>query len=185
MSIELGSMPIVAIEELPVQFLPLQETQARKRRRPLAIAMAGAFAALLVSGCSSNNPDALTGTNVEQNAATADANAGPGANVDENLAMMDANTSSGANVASLNAASTNGSNTNGPNANAGSPNSATHGSHRSGDTTLAKANARRSSDNQGRSAEVNASATDAHTSLNEDESDANEVPNTEEQPNVI
>ena len=37
--------------------------------------LAGAFAALLVSGCSSRNPDSLIGMNVDENLAMTDANA--------------------------------------------------------------------------------------------------------------
>lgn len=56
-----GTLAEYVRQERPVQYLPLQ--------KKFCVAVAATIALLSAAGCSSRNPDALTGMNVDENAA--------------------------------------------------------------------------------------------------------------------
>ena len=111
------------------------------------------LAVLLVSGCSFRNPDALTGTNVN-----------------ENLAIMDVEASSNINAEATNVSETN----------AASQRNVDNRSGRSADATAGTANERGKLNNQERSVEVNAVGTNSDNPPNDE--GPNQVENQQEPP---
>jgi hypothetical protein len=113
------------------------------------------LAVLLVSGCSSKNPDALTGLNV-----------------DENLAIMDANGSSNVNAEATSVSETN----------AAPRGDADNRSGRSVDATAATANEQGKLNNQERSAEINVVGTSSGSPP--DQEGPNQDENQQEPPSA-
>ena len=157
MRTKVETIPIALVEKEGVQIAPFQQADVHRRGSALAAAVLGLFAVLLIGACSSKNPDALTGMNV-----------------DENLAMMDANASSDGNVTAGSLSDTS----------ATSNRAATDRADQSGDAA-ARTDARATSGDQQRSAEINAGGTDADDQADDEESSANQAQDDEEAPNGV
>jgi hypothetical protein len=152
MSTEVETIP-TADRQAHLQIGCVQEAHARRTGVPIAAALVGALAALVASGCSSKNPDALTGMNV-----------------DENLAIMNATANFEGNSVARTISG------------ADAKHEADKPSDRSGNATAIKANARSEATAQQRSEEVSASGATANNRTEEDESGA-DATNQNDAPN--
>jgi len=155
MSIEVERDPFAVVPQEHFQLEPIEKRDASRRRSASSWVVIGASVVLLLAGCSSKNPDALMGLNV-----------------DENLAMMNANSSSGANsmVANASTAATT------------SAQGAGNQSDRSADTAP-KARSRGRSDDQQPSAQINAIGPDADNPADISDNTQNQVGNEDQPPN--
>ena len=154
MRIEVEPIPIAATGQERAQFLLIQQSNpAWRRPKSVAAALLTTLGLLLASACSSKNPDALTGLNV-----------------DENLAMMDANSSSNA-AANMDASQPSG-------ASAGAFNNR---SDRSDNAPLATGKSRARSLNQ--ELETNAIGTEPDEAPEPGETGESQVGNTDQVPN--